>query len=999
MTPFTKSKGRGILLASFLLAGAPLLPAQAPTPPTIGKVQTYSFATKALANDQKVPVLVAEKLVRFPGASFLQIGFKEIRLGEGSTLEVQSLVDDETQVWTSTILAEQGAQALESYYFNGDAVLIRLWAGPGSKDNSFAIKNVGVGNPAQASNPMTICGTDNRVKSNDPRVARIILKRGTSISWCTAWLISPVNCFATAGHCLASSTLTNVTAQFNVPMSTSSGNLVSPSISNQYNWEGTAKRLYESGGVGKDWGVFTTQKNSSTQRYAGSVQKTYFQFQSVPSLNTSLTIRGHGTDKTPNLTYNGVQQTASGPLVQIGGTFLRYRVDTMGGNSGSPVYVASTGRAIGVHTHGGCTSTGGSNAGTRADYSSFVSARARLCTRKPQPDFRATYISTTSSFLRGRVPATFISRISNVGTATAPIATHGVYISTNSIISTADLLVQSFNTPALSIGGTYTRTASSTVPANVPNGICYLGLLADRLFKVAEESEANNTIARTIRCIGLPDLDVTYMLPSTTLLTPNKVFTIRSTIKNIGKTTSASCVSGYYLSTNSLITTGDTLLLSFTTAALAVNGSQTLTHTVRAPSKLTTGTCYLGTYADRLFRVPEINEGNNTYAYRVTCSQPTPRPDLVVTAFRASTTIWYPGQAVTGSTTVKNIGNATAGTSLTGIYLSPNSTISTIDTLLGSYTTGILVANASRTLNYSVRIPITARPGICYLGALADRTRVVTESNELNNYRSVLGRCLGKADLTITAVTPPTSGRAGGLISVTTTTKNIGTASAASSFTGIYLSTNNVITTFDRFLGNYSTGVLIPGGSKTLTTRHQIPYCTRSGRYYLGAIADNGGTVSEISEGNNSRSASSTTSIAGYTGSARMVEFIPIWGSPALSTTYASFSARRGGRASMCVTAPRYRGYWYLLLWSGGATRFSLDALTNFQLSLLNSPIFFRWFGKTSSITGTAYPSFFLPRTVLRTGFDAYTYSFWFNPTLTRIAGFGTNHIRTRINP
>jgi len=57
----------------------------------------------------------------------------------------------------------------------------------------------------------------------------------------------------------------------------------------------------------------------------------------------------------------------------------------------------------------------------------------------------------------------------------------------------------------------------------------------------------------------------------------------------------------------------------------------------------------------------------------------------------------------------------------------------------------------------------------------------------------------------------------------------------------------------------------------------------------------------------------------------------------------------------MCVTAPRYRGYWYLLLWSGGATNFSLDALTNFELSLLNSPIFFRWFGKTGATLGNAF--------------------------------------------
>lgn len=40
---------------------------------------------------------------------------------------------------------------------------------------------------------------------------------------------------------------------------------------------------------------------------------------------------------------------------------------TQGGNSGSPVIHEETGHAIGIHTHGGCSATGGSNTGTRID--------------------------------------------------------------------------------------------------------------------------------------------------------------------------------------------------------------------------------------------------------------------------------------------------------------------------------------------------------------------------------------------------------------------------------------------------------------------------------------------------------------------------------------------------------------------------------------------------------------------------------------------------------
>jgi hypothetical protein len=43
---------------------------------------------------------------------------------------------------------------------------------------------------------------------------------------------------------------------------------------------------------------------------------------------------------------------------------MRYRTDTMGGNSGSPIIDEATGYSVGVHTHGGCTSSGGNNNGT-----------------------------------------------------------------------------------------------------------------------------------------------------------------------------------------------------------------------------------------------------------------------------------------------------------------------------------------------------------------------------------------------------------------------------------------------------------------------------------------------------------------------------------------------------------------------------------------------------------------------------------------------------------
>ncbi|MCL3862424.1 serine protease [Actinotalea sp. K2] len=54
----------------------------------------------------------------------------------------------------------------------------------------------------------------------------------------------------------------------------------------------------------------------------------------------------------------------AGPATTVTTNRITYDdIDTLGGNSGSGILQASTGRIVGVHTNGGCTSTGGANSG------------------------------------------------------------------------------------------------------------------------------------------------------------------------------------------------------------------------------------------------------------------------------------------------------------------------------------------------------------------------------------------------------------------------------------------------------------------------------------------------------------------------------------------------------------------------------------------------------------------------------------------------------------
>jgi hypothetical protein len=60
------------------------------------------------------------------------------------------------------------------------------------------------------------------------------------------------------------------------------------------------------------------------------------------------------------------KEVATGHISGSSATRLYYSdVDTLGGNSGSGIFHAATGRLIGVHTLGGCSRTGGRNAGPK----------------------------------------------------------------------------------------------------------------------------------------------------------------------------------------------------------------------------------------------------------------------------------------------------------------------------------------------------------------------------------------------------------------------------------------------------------------------------------------------------------------------------------------------------------------------------------------------------------------------------------------------------------
>ncbi len=113
-------------------------------------------------------------------------------------------------------------------------------------------------------------------------------------------------------------------------------------------------------------------------------------------------------------------------------------------------------------------------------------------------------------------------------------------------------------------------------------------------------------------------------------------------------------------------------------------------------------------------------------------------PDLTVTSVSVSDRTVNPGQLVTVSYTIKNIGNKGSWYTSTGLMWSTNSTISRGDHRIIANSLAPLGDGNSRNQNQIIAIPSNATFGATYyVGAYADYNQTSDESRENNNGRGI----------------------------------------------------------------------------------------------------------------------------------------------------------------------------------------------------------------------------------------------------------------------
>ena len=401
---------------------------------------------------------------------------------------------------------------------------------------------------------------------------------------------------------------------------------------------------------------------------------------------------------------------------------------------------------------------------------------------------------------------------------------------------------------ATAAGGPYATIASNVKGASYSDGTALNGTTYYYVVAAAnslgESDDSNEASAR-------PHAPADLIITSVQAPPPAGAggsFTLTVTTRNQGAGAAEATTTTLYLSANSLFEATDTRLTDLAIGPLTPGASVTSTASITIPSDATGGTYYLFTFADTGQVESESSENNNLFIRSIKIG-----PDLEIAALSVPLT-GVPGSVISVSSTVTNSGGGASGAFAVSYYLSTNYLLDASDILLnGGRTITSLAAGASSAGTTDVTLPAGTAVGTYQLFAKADSADQIAEALESNNTSPRTIQIGG--DLIVSSLTVPAMAAAGGVISVTDTTVNQGTAPVAASTTRFYLSTNWQLDAADVQLdGSHSVPQLAASGNHTAATSLTIPAGTLSGAYYLVAVADSTNAVPETQESNNTTS-------------------------------------------------------------------------------------------------------------------------------------------------
>ncbi len=357
------------------------------------------------------------------------------------------------------------------------------------------------------------------------------------------------------------------------------------------------------------------------------------------------------------------------------------------------------------------------------------------------------------------------------------------------------------------------------------------------------ETASPSVLLKVIR----PDLAMSGVTIGAIWVKAGSTLSISDTVQNVGNAAAGPFTIRYVLSSDTTFGPEDVAITETRTVALlaAAGASNSATTAVTVPAATQAGRYYLCARADPV--VYESETKNNALCGTSTIT--VGGPDLIPSILNVQSS----GTNLMISHAVKNQGNVNAEAFDIGFYLSTDLVFSpATDILICSRTVSSLKAGASDpatgTMSTTCAVPTTAAPGPYYVFVVADSGNTVDESNESNNATNSSSTMAIGPDLIVTALTATISGTD---LVINDTVRNQGNLDAGTFTISYYLSTDTGYNPGDilicsRVLPSLAAGSSSPGGPSPCSFA-----AAPAAFYYVVAVADSGGAVTESNEGNN----------------------------------------------------------------------------------------------------------------------------------------------------
>ena len=498
--------------------------------------------------------------------------------------------------------------------------------------------------------------------------------------------------------------------------------------------------------------------------------------------------------------------------------------------------------AAGTYYYGACVEAVAGESDATNNCSPSVQVSVTEVRAETHPDLAVGSPSVSDSSPTSGATFSLSAAVRNDGDGAAAATTLHYYRSTDATITTADTSVGTDAVGGLAAGATDPESIDLTAPS--APGTYYYGACVDA---VTGESDTTNNCSGSVQVTvsatapSGPDLTIYAIVAATSPdgTRPGGTFRLNVGVRNDGDESSAATTLRYYRSTDGTITTSDTEVGTDTVGVLSAEATtSTMSVTVTAPSSA--GTYRYGACVDTVTGESDTtNNCSGSVSVVVSESPPQTNPDLAVGSPTVSDNSPTTGATFTLSATVQNDGDGPSAATTLHYYRSPDATITSSDTEVGTDAVGGLAAGATGPESISLTAPSTA--GTYYYGACVDE--VTDESDATNNCSSAVSVIVSAAppqtnpDLEVQSPSVNDSSLdTGASFTLSATVRNDGDGAAAATTLRYYRSTDGTITSSDTEVGTDAVGELSAGATSPESISLTAP--STPGTYYYGACVD-----------------------------------------------------------------------------------------------------------------------------------------------------------------